>query len=350
MRRASKALILLIAILGSSIVYAADGDSVNLTVGRSTVVDTGTSIARVSLTSADVADALVTSSNELLINGKMPGTISMFVWDRAGGIRKYEVNVQRDLGRLSEQLIQLFPGEKITANSSGKSIVLSGEASSQNVVDKAMSVSAGYVDKKDEVVSLLQVLPSTVGDHVQLHVRPEVSTLDFNNAILLQGFRIPALSTRRAETDVELQSGQTFAIAGLLNSTVSTSLQKIPGIGDIPILGNLFRSKAAQKDQTELVVMITPEILPRGSSGVTPNLPRVQEQFLQPIPEKKSMEMPPPAFRRQATGAAEQQAPAPNASPSKPASTSNPAAAAAAVSALTPNSVPVVNTETTAPA
>ena len=196
----------------------------------------------------------------------------------------------------------------------------------------------------------MNFLPTIVGDRVQLHVRPEVSTLDFNNAILLQGFRIPALSSRRAETDVELQSGQTFAIAGLLNSTVSTSLQKIPGIGDIPILGNLFRSKAAQKDQTELVVMITPEILPRSSNGVTPNLPRVQEQFLQPIPEKKSMDMPPPAFRRQATGAAEQQAPAPNASPAKPASKSNPAAAAAAVSALTPNSVPVVNAGATAPA
>src|SRR5436309_888312 len=171
MRRASKALILLIAILGSSVVYAADGDSVNLTVGRSTVVDTGTSIARVSLTSADVADALVTSSNELLINGKMPGTISMFVWDRAGAIKKYEINVQRDLGRLTEQYKQLFPGEKITAHSSGKSIVLSGEASSQGVVDKAMNVSAGYVDKKDEVVSLLQVLPSTASNQVLLKVR-----------------------------------------------------------------------------------------------------------------------------------------------------------------------------------
>src|SRR5947199_10683542 len=137
MRRASKALILLIAILGSSIVYAADGDSVNLTVGRSTVVDTGTSIARVSLTSADVADALVTSSNELLINGKMPGTISMFVWDRAGGIHKYEVNVQRDLARLTDQYKELFPGENITAHSSGKSVVLSGVVSAQSVAEKA---------------------------------------------------------------------------------------------------------------------------------------------------------------------------------------------------------------------
>src|SRR2546426_4874764 len=125
--------VLLIAVFGTSIIHAGDAENVTLTVGRSLVLDTGHPIQRVSLTSADVADALVTSASELLINGKMPGTISMFVWDRAGGIRKYEVNVQRDLGRLSEQLKQLFPGEKITAHSSGKSIVLSGEASSQGV-------------------------------------------------------------------------------------------------------------------------------------------------------------------------------------------------------------------------
>ena len=92
-------------------------------------------------------------------------------------------------------------------------------------------------------------------------MRPEVSTLDFANGVLLNGFRIPALSTRRTETEVELKDGQTFAIAGLINNTMNSTLQKIPGIGDIPILGLLFKSKAAQKDQTELVVMITPEIL-----------------------------------------------------------------------------------------
>ena len=100
-------------------------------------------------------------------------------------------------------------------------------------------------------------------------MRPEVSTLDFANGVLLNGFRIPALSTRRTETEVELKNGQTFAIAGLINNTMNSTLQKIPGIGDIPILGLLFKSKAAKKDQTELVVMITPQILPRNSSGVT---------------------------------------------------------------------------------
>src|SRR4029077_12897611 len=72
------------------------------------------------------------------------------------------------------------------------------------------------------------------GDLIDLKVRPEVSSLDFSNAIVLEGFRVPALSTRRTDTEVELQDGQTFAIAGLLNNTVNNTMQKIPGIGDIP--------------------------------------------------------------------------------------------------------------------
>src|SRR5205814_746878 len=85
---------------------------------------------------------------------------------------------------------------------------------------------------------------------------------------------------------------------------------KIPGIGDIPILGLLFKSKAAHKNQTELVVMITPHILPRNSPGVTPNLPRQQEPYLPPMPANKTMEAPPPAFPapRQSDDAAAAQA------------------------------------------
>jgi hypothetical protein len=142
----------------------------------------------------------------------------------------------------------------------------------------------------------LNFTPTVIGNRVHLKVRPEVSTLDFANGVLLQGFRIPALSTRRTETELELMDGQTFAIAGLMNNTVNTTLQKIPGIGDIPILGLLFKSKQAQKNQTELVVMITPQILPRSSPGVTTALPRTPEPFLPALPPKLSIEPLPPAF------------------------------------------------------
>jgi type II/III secretion system protein len=129
----------------------------------------------------------------------------------------------------------------------------------------------------------LNFTPTIVGDDlVKVKVRPEVSSLDFANALTIEGFRVPAISTRRTETEVELQDGQTFAIAGLMNNTLTSQMQKIPGIGDIPILGLLFKSKAAQKNQTELVVMITPQILRRGSTGVSPKLPDLVEPYMPP--------------------------------------------------------------------
>ena len=118
------------------------------------------------------------------------------------------------------------------------------------------------------------------GDLVHLKVKPEVSSLDFANAVIIDGFRVPALSTRRTETEVELRDGQTFAIAGLMNNTLTSSMSKIPGIGDIPILGLLFKSKAHQKNQTELVVMITPTIIKKGQMGVSEGLPSLVEPYL----------------------------------------------------------------------
>ena len=171
------------------------------------------------------------------------------------------------------------------------------------------------------------------GDRVHLKVRPEVSTLDFANGVTMQGFRVPALSTRRTETELELQNGQTFAIAGLINNTMNKTLSKVPGIGDIPILGLLFQSQAAQKDRTELVVMITPEILPRGSNGVTPNLPKLAEPYLPALAPKQAIEPPPPAFRP-ATGTAQAPVTSPNVTPVSPSvqPAMDPAAAAASAS------------------
>ena len=480
-------LILLIAVAAPRFVYADDALSVKLLVGRSTVVDVGSAIARVSLTSADVADAVVTSANQLLVNGKMPGTISMYVWERTGGLHRYEIVVQRDLAHLNDQMKRLFPGEAIEAQSSGKGIVLSGLVTNKEIFEKASSVAGGYVEKADEVVNMLRIQESTAsnqvllrvrfaevsrsaitdlgaslftgangykdilarsttstpapifdnsdptreklvfsdflnlflfdakhqlgtvikalqtkgqfqslaepnlvaesgkeasflaggefpvpiaqgsganlaisvaykefgvrlnftpvihGDRVHLKVRPEVSTLDFANGVLLNGFRIPALSTRRTETEVDLLDGQTFAIAGLINNSMNNTMQKIPGIGDIPILGMLFKSKAANKEQTELVVMITPQILARTSSGVTPNLPSTPEPFLAPIPAKKLVDPLPPAFTPRRAGATN---PIADASPVAPApvASSSPAALspAGAAAVLNPPHPPVV--------
>jgi hypothetical protein len=187
----------------------------------------------------------------------------------------------------------------------------------------------------------LNFTPTDNGDRVHLKVRTEVSTLDFNNAVVLNGFRVPALTTRRTETDLVLQNGQTFAIAGLINNTMLSSVQKVPGIGHIPIIGLLFTSKAAQKQQTELVVMITPEILPNNSTGVTTDLPRQQEPYLTPLPERQSVPPPPPAF--QSTLAR----PGPQTAGSAPIST--PAEAAATLRAISPETRTVVQDPSSAP-
>ena len=105
--------------------------TVQLLVGRSTVISVGQPITRVSLTTPNIADAMVTSPQQLLLHGKAPGTISLFVWDRGGGISRYEVIVQRDLSELSARLKQLFPGENITVASNGKDVVLSGHGIGQ---------------------------------------------------------------------------------------------------------------------------------------------------------------------------------------------------------------------------
>ena len=99
------------------------------------------------------------------------------------------------------------------------------------------------------------------GNHINIKVAPEVSELDFTNAVTTQGFVVPALSTRKAETTVELADGQSFAIAGLLRETVRDVLDKYPLLGDIPILGALFRSRDFQKSETELVIIATPHLV-----------------------------------------------------------------------------------------
>jgi pilus assembly protein CpaC len=469
------------AVSGGPAAAAPEATSVDLLVGRSTILNVGTPIARVSLTVPDVADAMVTSPQQLLIHGKAPGTISLFVWDKAGGIKTYEVSVRRDLSQLGDQVRQLFPGEPITVTGNGKDVVLSGTVSTKYVVDKAADVAAGYVEKKENVVNLLKqaegqssnqvmlrvrfaevsrsamqelganfvldrfkndwdarsttqqfaapdfdsskpglltfsdflnvfvfnakhgvgavvralqtkglfqslaepnliasngkeasflaggeypypvVQPNSgggssvtvqfkefgirlnftptvlAGDLINIKVRPEVSSLDFTNAIVLSGFRLPALATRRTETEVELQDGQTFAIAGLMNNTLNNSMQKIPGIGDIPILGYLFRSRAYKKDQTELVVMITPTIVKRASTGVSAGVPSLVEPFLgappksiaPPAPYMGSPRYPPAGTSAPRTGGDAAAEPQPVPAPAPKAATPAPAPAAA---------------------
>jgi pilus assembly protein CpaC len=108
----------------------------------------------------------------------------------------------------------------------------------------------------------LNFLPTiTPRGTIRLHIQPEVSSLDYTNAVTLQGFTIPGTSVRRVETELELDSGQSFVIAGLLDKQTTDSFSKIPGLGSIPILGKLFQTKSVTKNNSELMVIITPELV-----------------------------------------------------------------------------------------
>jgi len=115
---------------------------------------------------------------------------------------------------------------------------------------------------------------------IHLHVKPEVSALDFTNAVTIAGYLIPALSTRRVESEMELQDGQSFAIAGLVDNRVQEQLSKIPGIGDVPILGKLFQSKSLQKSKTELLILVTPRVVKPSQAAALPAPPEFPLPFM----------------------------------------------------------------------
>jgi len=113
-------------------------------------------------------------------------------------------------------------------------------------------------------------------DHIRLELEPEVSTLDFANGVQFAGFNIPGLRTRRAKTGIELRDGQSFALAGLLDNNETQTLSKVPGLGDVPILGNLFRSKQFQKNESELMFIVTAQMVKPVNRDDLPPIPNVE--------------------------------------------------------------------------
>src|ERR1700722_4978313 len=130
----------------------------------------------------------------------------------------------------------------------------------------------------------LTFTPNITGNNnIRLHVKPEVSALDYTNALSFNGFTIPALSSRKMETNIELGEGQSFVIAGLIDKQVTETLSKIPFLSSLPILGNLFKSKEFDRSDTELIVMVTPEItMPLQPGDAKPSVP-TPRPFLVPV-------------------------------------------------------------------
>jgi pilus assembly protein CpaC len=147
-----------------------------------------------------------------------------------------------------------------------------GGSSSTSVVYKEFGVRLNFQPK---------IAPN---GEINLKIAQEVSELDFANAVILSGFRIPALRSRKAESSLQLADGQTFALAGLIDNKISKQVSKVPLLGDIPILGALFRSTRYQNNETELVILVTPKIVRPLEKGTTAALPtdRVKPEEIDP--------------------------------------------------------------------
>jgi pilus assembly protein CpaC len=375
---------------------------VSVSKGASALLVNTTAIQRFSIGDPEVAEAVVVSPTEILINGKELGTTSLFVWDNAGAIKLYSVEVTADAPGLQRYLGSVLPGERIEVMASGNVVTLSGQVRDASIASRAVEIARGsgatIVDNlttPEAVQVLLNVrfaevnksaikefrsqlatlnpheldargdwrgssnqtpdrsfsdglldlglfsanasielliralsskgllrslaepnliaLPGreasflaggefpypsiqsgagnnavtvvfkefgirlrftptiTRGGSIRLKVAPEVSSLDFSNPLSLGGFTIPSLLTRRAETEVEMKNGQYLAIAGLVDNTMTDNVTKIPILGDIPILGQFFRSKDARQRRTELLVLVSPKlVLPSNVPALLP--------------------------------------------------------------------------------
>jgi pilus assembly protein CpaC len=157
----------------------------------------------------------------------------------------------------TKNLLQILAEPNLIAVNGKEASFLAGGQFPFPIVQPGAGFTAVTISFKDFGVRLQFTPVIMPNGNIHLKVAPEVSTLDFANALTISGFTVPALSTRKAETEFELQDGQSFVIAGLMDNRVTDIYNKIPGLGDIPILGNLFRSKSLQKSNSELMVLCT---------------------------------------------------------------------------------------------
>lgn len=157
----------------------------------------------------------------------------------------------------TKNLLQILAEPNLIAVNGKEASFLAGGEFPFPIVQPGAGFTAVTISFKEFGVKLKFTPVIMPNGNIHLKVVPEVSTLDFANSLTISGFTVPALSTRRADTEFELRDGQSFVIAGLMDNRVTNLMNKIPGLGDIPILGNLFRSKSAQKSNSELMVLCT---------------------------------------------------------------------------------------------
>lgn len=227
-------------------------------VSRNRLKDFGTSYAYQGGSSGAYANSgagpsALSSVTNSVLNGTLSSALNLFVMggNTVGMIRALQT--QGALRELAEPNLIAMDGQEASFLAGGEfpvPIVQGG--SGQNSVSIIFKEYGVRLNFKPTIID---------EDHIRLELEPEVSTIDFANGVKFDGFLIPALRTRRAKTGIELRDGQSFALAGLLDNTETRSLSKVPVLGDIPVLGQLFTSKSFQKNETELMFIVTAQLV-----------------------------------------------------------------------------------------
>ena len=216
------------------------------------------------------------------------GTAANSTFSITDALNIFAFNPNINLGVLikalqQQNLLQILTEPNLVTTNGKEASFLEGGEFPVPILQGGANAGAVTVQFREFGIRLTFTPTITPNNTLRLYVKPEVSSLDFANAVSFNGFTIPALSTRRTETNIELGDGQSFVISGLIDNRVTETVAKIPGLSALPVLGNLFKSRDLSKNKTELVVIVTPEItmpLQPGEAKPGPAMPR---EFLTPI-------------------------------------------------------------------
>ena len=192
----------------------------------------------------------------------------------------------------SQDVLQILAEPNLTTLNGKEASFLAGGEFPVPILQGGGNAGAVTVQFREYGIRLNFIPQITASGTIRMYVKPEVSTIDLSNAVSLSGFTIPALATRRIETNVELKEGQSFMIAGLIDDRVTEQMSKIPGLANIPILGNLFKSRLERKSKTELIIIVTPEIVKPYNADDKLPVPEFPKEWLQPFKVNKKVAEP----------------------------------------------------------
>ena len=227
-------------------------------------------------TSANISNSIGSSAGGYKTTFQLTNLLNIFLF-------RPDLNLGATIQDLeTKSILEILAEPNLLALNGQKASFLAGGEFPFPVVQGGANVGAVTIQFRPFGVKLDFI--ATVGSDrvIRVHIAPEVSTLDFTQAVTISGFTVPAISTRRAETEIELRDGQSFGIAGLLDNRATVQLSKIPGIGDIPVLGNFFRSRSVNRSNSELMVLVTPRLVdPVQANAPAPLPPANPVKFLE---------------------------------------------------------------------